>query len=74
MMNRAVQAGPLLLVLDRTRDGDVFVSCHATRSDRIVKTFNLYGRHLRRNPESLELLEEFITAVRENTNGNQDED
>jgi len=71
MTSKAVQAGPLLLVLDRTRDGDVFVSCHATRSDRIVKTFNLYGRHLRRNPESLELLEKFIAVVREETNGEQ---
>lgn len=73
MMNRAVQAGPLLLVLDRTRDGDVFVSCHATRSDRIVKTFNLYGRHLRRNPESLELLEEFITAVKAQNDENHND-
>jgi len=74
MLSRAIQTGPLLLVLDRTRDGDVFLSCHATRGDRTVKTFNLYGRHLRRNPESLELLEEFIAVVRENTDGNQDED
>lgn len=73
MNSKAVQAGPLLLVLDRTRDGDVFVSCHATRSDRIVKTFNLYGRHLRRNPESLELLEEFITAVKAQNDENHND-
>jgi len=73
MRSKAVQAGPLLLVLDRTRDGDVFVSCHATRSDYIVKTFNLYGRHLRQNPESLELLEAFIAAVREQNDENHND-
>jgi len=69
MTSKAVQAGPLLLVLDRTRDGDFFVSFHATKGDRVIRTFNVYGRHLRRNPEAIRLLEVFLEVLKGGANG-----